>query len=71
MSTISAMDLPSVVLQAGLALGDHNSKKLPIRTTKQIQRALYYFFSILRFRDLRKQQGKVTETDVQVHHVPY
>ena len=66
MSTVSATDLPGMVLQAALALGDHNSKKLPASVTKRVQRAVYYFFSMLRFRNLRKKQGKVTEQDVQV-----
>ena len=66
MTTISAMDLPGVLLQAGIALGNHNSKKLPRSTTCRAQRCIYYFFALQRFRNRRKREGKMTEGDVQV-----
>ena len=66
MTTISAMDLPGILLQAGIALGNHNSKKLPLRVTKKIQRVCYYFFSLQRFRCMRDKEGSVAEADVQV-----
>jgi len=42
--TLSAMDLPGVILQLSMALGNHNSSQLPIKITRRIQRAIYFFF---------------------------
>lgn len=55
------MDLPGVLLQASIALGNHNSTQLPISATKQIQRAIYYFFSVQRTRE----QLEHTEREVE------
>ena len=49
--TLSAMDLPGVLIQVALAVGCHSSKELPSAVTKNIQRAIYYYFALQRERD--------------------
>ena len=49
--TLSAMDLPGVLIQVALAVGCHSSTELPSAVTKNIQRAIYYYFALQRERD--------------------
>ena len=44
--TVSAMDLPGILLQVSLALGCHNSIKMPMVVVKKIQRTIYFFFAL-------------------------
>ena len=60
--TVSAMDLPGVLLQVSLALGAHNSPKMPVKLTSKIQRVIGYFFVLHRSRKLEKH----AESDVKV-----
>jgi hypothetical protein len=60
--TVSAMDLPGILLQVSLALGCHNSIKMPMLVVKKIQRTIYFFFALQRSRSLEEH----SETDVQV-----
>ena len=94
-STLSAMDLPGVLLQvsqirnfrmlvkcnimlfrvdalhtaqAAIALGNHNSQQFPIKVTRQIQRAVYYFLSLQRSRELEcHSELGVVHFERQVH----
>ena len=59
--TISAMDLPGVLIQVALAIGDHSSTKLPPRITRNIQRALYYFFALQRGRSRKLNDDRSVE----------
>lgn len=59
--TPSAMDMPGVLLQAAIALGNHNSAKLPIAVTKKMQRSIYYFFALQRHRE----QESRTEREIE------
>ena len=45
------MDLPGVLIQVALALGCHSSAELPGAVTKNIQRAIYYYFALQRARE--------------------
>ena len=59
--TISAMDLPGVLIQVALAIGDHSSTNLPPRITRNIQRALYYFFALQRGRTRKLNDERSVE----------
>jgi hypothetical protein len=49
--TLSAMDLPGVLVQVALAVGCHSSIGLPSAVTQNIQRAIYYYFALQRERE--------------------
>lgn len=49
--TLSAMDLPGVLIQVALALGCHSSSELLHTLTKNIQRTIYYYFTLQRERE--------------------
>ena len=49
--TLSAMDLPGVLAQVALAIGSHSSGDLPSAVTKNVQRAIYYYFALQRERE--------------------
>ena len=49
--TLSAMDLPGVLVQVALAVGCHSSSGLPSKATQNIQWAIYYYFALQRERE--------------------
>ena len=59
LATFNAMDLPGLLLQVGLALGCHNSARLPGQVVKGIQRCIYFFLRLQRCR-LREEHSEIT-----------
>ena len=59
--TLSAMDLPGVLVQVALAIGSHSSLGLPSAVTKNIQRAIYYYFALQREREREFPDEKSVE----------
>jgi hypothetical protein len=65
LTIVSAMDLPGVLLQGALALGDYSdpSKGLPIRKTKKIQRTIALFFAVV--RQMKYDECEQSDVDVR------
>ena len=65
LTIVSAMDLPGVLLQGSLALGDYSgpSKGLPIRKTKKIQRTIALFFAVV--RQMKYDECEQSDVDVR------
>jgi hypothetical protein len=56
----------SLRAQISLALGDYSSDKLPLATTKKVQKAITLFFSVCR----GTVYDETTEAGIKVHFLP-